>query len=338
MPRIVAAIYAVSENGIIGRNNQLPWHLPGDMRFFMRKTRGNTVIMGRKSFESLGKPLPNRRNIVITRQADFVAAGCEVVHSLESALQLSENDAEVWITGGAGVYQEAIEKGYVDLVFETLVHAEVDGDVAFSLPDPSSWEIIATDARQADAKNEFAYTFRTLAQASHIRPYAVSADEYAPFYAGYIGQVPNTYLPYFLAEEAQALRRCFTAVPEDRQEHAYEPGKWTPKEVLGHITDTERIMSYRALRIARGDKTHLPGFDQDSYMIQARFNNRSMQDLLTEFDTVRQATISLLTSLSDSDLLAMGTASDAPVSVRALFAIIAGHSRHHLKILNEKYL
>lgn len=140
----------------------MPWHLPKDFRFFKEKTKGHPIIMGRKSYESLGKPLPHRRNIVISRNPHFQAPGCELATSLEAALELVKDEPLVFITGGAGVYREAIEKGYVTLIYETLVHAEVEGDVLFELPQPENWEVVEVDARQADAQHEYAYTFRTL--------------------------------------------------------------------------------------------------------------------------------------------------------------------------------
>lgn len=159
----IIAIYAVSENGVIGKNNDLPWKLPSDMRHFMRSTKGKTVVMGRKSFESIDcKPLPKRRNIIITSQKDYQAPGAEVVHSLEEAIELAKTDGEIWITGGAGVYEESIKKGFVNLIYETLVHAEVDGDVHFHFPNREEWKITDVDAHQADDKNEFAFTIRTL--------------------------------------------------------------------------------------------------------------------------------------------------------------------------------
>ncbi|MEM6344052.1 MAG: dihydrofolate reductase [Bacteroidota bacterium] len=163
MPLKIIAIYAVSENGVIGKDNDLPWDLKTDMRHFMRSTKGKTVVMGRKSFESIDcKPLPNRRNIIITRQKDYQALGAEVVHSLEEAIEIAKEDGEVWITGGAGVYEESIRKGFVNLIYETLVHAEVDGDVIFNFPNREEWKIVEVDAHQADEKNEFAFTIRTL--------------------------------------------------------------------------------------------------------------------------------------------------------------------------------
>ena len=162
MGQIINAIYAVSENGVIGKDNDLPWKLRDDLKFFMNKTIGFPIIMGRKSFESLGKPLPKRRNIVISRNPDFMPEGVEVFSSLEDALEFLKDEPEIFITGGAGVYRETIEKGYVNRIFETLVHADVEGDTFFQLPNPEEWEIVEVDARQADDRNEFAFTFRTL--------------------------------------------------------------------------------------------------------------------------------------------------------------------------------
>jgi len=158
----ISAIYAVSENGVIGKDGDLPWTLKDDLKFFMKTTTSHSIIMGRKSYEALGKALPNRRNIVITRQEDYQDDNIEVVHSLEDALELVKGESEVFITGGAGVYRESIEKGFVNKIYETLVHAEVEGDTFFKLPNPSEWEIVDVDAHQADERNEFAYTFRTL--------------------------------------------------------------------------------------------------------------------------------------------------------------------------------
>ncbi|MEO0896891.1 MAG: dihydrofolate reductase [Bacteroidota bacterium] len=160
--QIVNAIYAVSENGVIGKENDLPWRLRDDLKFFMQTTLGFPVIMGRKSYDSLGKPLPKRRNIVVTRNTEFSAEGVEVVHSLEEAMELVKDEPEIFITGGATLYHESVAKGFVTRIYETLVHAEVEGDTHFSLPDPDAWEIIAVDARQADDRNEFAFTIRTM--------------------------------------------------------------------------------------------------------------------------------------------------------------------------------
>ncbi|MEM7659441.1 MAG: dihydrofolate reductase [Bacteroidota bacterium] len=156
------AIYAVSENGVIGIDNDLPWHLPEDLKHFKRRTKGKPILMGRKSFESIGKPLPHRRNLVITRNPDFSFPGVEVAHSLEEAIAMCEGEPEICITGGAGIYRESVEKGYVNRIYETLVHAEVEGDTFFELSDRDQWTITEVDARQADDRHEYAYTFLTL--------------------------------------------------------------------------------------------------------------------------------------------------------------------------------
>ena len=165
MQQEVIAIYAVSENGVIGKNNDLPWHLPEDFRHFKRHTLEKTIIMGRKTFESLGSPLPRRRHIVVTRQTNYQAEGGEVANSLAEALELAKEDKEVFIIGGAVLFAEAFAKKLIDKIYLTTVHAEVDGDVIFHLPNEEDWKIIEVDARQADEKNEYAFTFKTLVKA-----------------------------------------------------------------------------------------------------------------------------------------------------------------------------
>lgn len=162
MQQEVIAIYAVSENGVIGKDNDLPWHLPEDFRHFKRHTKGKTIVMGRKTFDSLGKPLPNRRHIVVTRNPDYYANGVEIVHSLADAMELAQGDSEVYIIGGAGLFEDAFEQNLIDKVYLTTVHAEVEGDVIFHLPNEDQWKITEVDARQADDKNEYAFTFKTL--------------------------------------------------------------------------------------------------------------------------------------------------------------------------------
>ncbi|MEM6801683.1 MAG: dihydrofolate reductase [Bacteroidota bacterium] len=162
MDQIISAIYAVSENGVIGLNNDLPWHLPNDLKFFKAKTLNKPIIMGRKSFESIGKALPKRRNIILTRNPEFQAEGIEVFASLETAIEACKDEPEICITGGAGVYEKAINSGLVNLIYETLVHGEFEGDTFFRIKKPEDWEIIEVDARQADERHDYAYTFRTL--------------------------------------------------------------------------------------------------------------------------------------------------------------------------------
>lgn len=156
-PSRITAIYAVAENGVIGREGGLPWRLPADLQHFKRITLGSPVLMGRKTWLSLGRPLPGRRNVVVSRQAGFSAEGAEVYVSLEAALDALKDEAEVFIIGGAELLQQAFDKGYIGRVCQTLVHADVEGDTHFVLPD--GWKATSIDARQADDKNEFAYTF-----------------------------------------------------------------------------------------------------------------------------------------------------------------------------------
>jgi hypothetical protein len=164
------------------------------------------------------------------------------------------------------------------------------------------------------------------------------ADEYNPYYSKYISLVPDNELSIagLLADQhyetVGVLRKA-----KSKGDHAYAPDKWTVKEVVGHISDSERVFAYRALRFARGDATALPGFDQDTFMAGSNFKSRTMDDLLEEMWSVRAATLSLAKSLPESTLSKRGTASDSPVTVRALLYIIAGHELHHMGILKERY-
>lgn len=163
-------------------------------------------------------------------------------------------------------------------------------------------------------------------------------DEHVPYYGKYIALVPDDELTIaqHLAvqhhETIDALRRA-----KAKGDFAYAPGKWTMKEVIGHICDAERVFAYRAMRFARGDSTELPGFDENKYVEGANFKSRTMDDLLEELWAVRAATLSLAKHLPESAMSLRGSANGSPVSVRALFYIIAGHERHHLGILKEKY-
>ncbi len=162
MQQNVIAVYAVSENGVIGKNNELPWHLPNDFRHFKQITLDKPIIMGRLTFESLGKPLPRRRHIVVTRRTNYQPDGVEIVHSLEDALSLCKYEPEVCIIGGSFIFEEAFNKGMIDKVCLTIVHAEVEGDVIFDKSFDEGWNVVSVDARQADDDNEYAYTFKTL--------------------------------------------------------------------------------------------------------------------------------------------------------------------------------
>ena len=162
--------------------------------------------------------------------------------------------------------------------------------------------------------------------------------EYASYYGKYISLVSDGNIVYTLTEQLGETLSAWRAIPADKAEHRYEPGKWSVKEVLGHIIDTERIMAYRALRIARGDKTALPGFEQDDFVAGGDWSNRTIADLADEFETVRKSNLHLLRNLTDDAWKQVGTASDNPISARALAYIIAGHTLYHQEILRERYL
>lgn len=167
---------------------------------------------------------------------------------------------------------------------------------------------------------------------------AIPTHEYAPFYAGYISQIPNGDFPSVLHEQLQSIPAFFSQFSDEQAMFRYADGKWSIKELLGHINDGERVFAYRAMRIGRGDTTPLPGFEQDGYVVTANADRHTLADLIEEFKTIRAASISLYKTLSEDDLLRMGTASGAPMSTRALFTIICGHVKHHIEIIEQKYI
>ncbi|MEZ4793626.1 MAG: DinB family protein [Gelidibacter sp.] len=162
--------------------------------------------------------------------------------------------------------------------------------------------------------------------------------EYNPYYKTYLNQTKNLDLKTGLPSNHEQVLAFLKAIPKEKQEYRYAEGKWTIKEVLLHIIDTERIFAYRALRIARQDQTPLQGFDQDDYVAPSKANRRSFESLLNEYKAVRQATIALFDSFDDEMLVAIGTASNSPISVRALGFIIMGHENHHCEVVRERYL
>lgn len=163
-------------------------------------------------------------------------------------------------------------------------------------------------------------------------------NEYTPYYEGYISNVVGNDPFRNLENQYQEIQSILQSIPEDEANFAYSEGKWSVKEVLGHIIDTERIMSYRALCISRKEKQSLPGFEQDDYVKEANFKERSITNLLEDYRTVRKSTISLFKNFSENMLNQRGTANGKEVTVLALLYIITGHEMHHLKILKEKYL
>lgn len=162
-------------------------------------------------------------------------------------------------------------------------------------------------------------------------------DEYSEFAARYVNLVGNGPILEILEYQMNSNYNFFVRMDPDKADYAYADGKWTVKQVLGHMADTERVFAYRALAFSR-EAIELPGFDQDVYMANTTFNKRSLEDLANEFKTVRESSLYLFRSMSDEQLLQKGIASGNPVSVRALAYMIAGHEMHHIKILKERYL
>lgn len=163
------------------------------------------------------------------------------------------------------------------------------------------------------------------------------AHEFAPFYAGYIAKVPDGNLLATLEQGTGELSAYITSISEARRSYRYAEGKWSIADTLLHIIDTERVMSYRLLRIARGDTTELPGFEQDDFVAAAKADHRTLLSLAAEFTGVRSSTMQLLRNLPDDVWDRLGRASGNGVSARALAWIIAGHAAHHLAILKERY-
>ncbi|MDX1530174.1 MAG: DinB family protein [Rhodothermales bacterium] len=173
---------------------------------------------------------------------------------------------------------------------------------------------------------------------SHLRIGRPQPGEYSDYYRSYVDAVPDGDLLETLEDQGEDTLALLRQFGEDRGGHRYAEGKWSVKEVVGHLSDAERVFAYRALRFARGDETPLPGFEQDDYVRAAGFDRRTLADLAEELADVRKATLKLLMSLREGDLDRAGTASEARVTVRALAWIIAGHERHHQRVLRERYL
>ncbi len=154
-------------------------------------------------------------------------------------------------------------------------------------------------------------------------------DEYAPFYETYVSRVPEGDVVALLADQVRQTEALLTGLSEKQALHRYGEGKWSVKEVVGHMADTERVMSYRALCISRGEQAGLPAFDEDAYVAAAGFDRRPLEDLVYDFLAVRQATLRLLSGMDEEATRRMGIASNKP--------IIAGHELHHRHILAERY-
>jgi dihydrofolate reductase len=159
MTAILELVVAIDEQGGIGKNNQLLWHLPADLKHFKEITTGHLIIMGRKTYDSIGRPLPNRRNIVISRQGDLQIEGVEVANSLSDAISLVANETKAFIIGGAEIFKQAMP--FISKIHLTIVHHSFEADTFFESPSPIAWEAIETETHQADEKNAYSYTYIT---------------------------------------------------------------------------------------------------------------------------------------------------------------------------------
>lgn len=162
-------------------------------------------------------------------------------------------------------------------------------------------------------------------------------DEYSPFYHKYIETVDDDVIDE-LETQAHAFAEFLKAIPSEKADFRYAPEKWSVKELIGHVIDTERIMAYRTLRFARNDSTPLAGFDEGSYVSNAHFSDRSLDDFAEEFNLLRRTNLHFFRSLTDMELARAGTANGVEITVKALLFIIAGHLNHHRRILTDRYL
>ncbi|MFD1257159.1 DinB family protein [Mucilaginibacter terrae] len=162
--------------------------------------------------------------------------------------------------------------------------------------------------------------------------------EFAPFYAGYVARAAEGDILQTLTQLKESTYTFFTIIPAEKEDFAYAPGKWTIKQVLNHIIDTERIFAFRLLCFARQDANAMPGFDENAYADSADVSARSLSDLATEFKALREANLYLYRSITPQQSLYTGMASGKVISIRSLLYIIAGHELHHLAILKERYL
>ncbi len=166
MPKISIAV-AIGENYAIGKNNQLLWHMPADLKFFKQTTSGHSVIMGRKTFDSVGKPLPNRKNIVVTRDKRLQIAGVEMANSLNEALAICEHDTnDVFIIGGAEIYRQALP--LTNTLYLTTIHHTFEADTFFPELDWTQWKQIKSEKHLADEKNAYPYTFAVYERRSDV--------------------------------------------------------------------------------------------------------------------------------------------------------------------------
>ena len=168
-----------------------------------------------------------------------------------------------------------------------------------------------------------------------IRP---KADEHLPYYSLYIDRVPDGDVIATLEKQIPETIEFLRSIPEDRADYQYAPGKWTPRQIVGHLSDGERVFQYRAWRFSRADTTPVPGFDENHYVDHAPFQNVSMSDLIDEFEQMRKASVHMFRNMDEDSMSRRGSANGAEITVRALAWIMAGHETHHMQVLREKYL
>jgi dihydrofolate reductase len=158
---MIIIIAATAENNALGKNNDLIWHLPADLKRFKKVTSGYPIIMGRNTFESIGKPLPNRTTVIVTRNKNYSQDGCLVANSLEDAIDLVKSSEKLFIIGGAQIYKEAMDKQLADQLDITLVHDTFEADVYFPEIDTTIWDEVSRENKNADEKNKYNYSFIT---------------------------------------------------------------------------------------------------------------------------------------------------------------------------------
>ena len=163
-------------------------------------------------------------------------------------------------------------------------------------------------------------------------------SEYAPYYQSYVDQVSENDILHLLRAEVDELDVLLGQLPAEKETYAYAEGKWTIREIIGHLIDGERVFGYRALCIARGEKQNLPGFDQDDYMLTAPYKHIELEDLLSELRLVRLSNLAMFRSLDEEAWNRLGSANGNEITVRALAFIMGGHLRHHMNVLRERYL
>jgi hypothetical protein len=163
-------------------------------------------------------------------------------------------------------------------------------------------------------------------------------DEYSPYYAGYIESVQNADILCALRDQLDELLGFLGHLDPATGEHRYAPGKWSVKEVIGHVIDSERIFAYRALAFARGERQPLPGFEQDEYVGSGDFGHRSLRSLGEEFEHVRRSNLALFASFGESTWVRRGMANGSSLSVRAIAYVLAGHAAHHIQVIRHRYL